>query len=231
MTDSSPYSNGHGLVGGRGELRSERTKVPPLIHPYVLRPFEEPTDIDRGREFFSDGNIEVEVGFARGHFLRDRIAQAPEHRFLGFEIRRRWCDRMARFLDRETWDNTRIILSDARPLFEQLLTENTVHAFHVFFPDPWWKKRHHKRRIMSAETLAVMQRLLAPGGSIHFRTDVLTYFEMVEQLFEESTGLEAAKANYTQRGVRLPLTHREKKCEEVGIPVYTRHFVKSETSE
>jgi tRNA (guanine-N7-)-methyltransferase len=208
-----------------------RSKVPPLIHRYVLRPFEDTEDIERGRDFFSTGNVEVEIGFARGHFLRERLAQEPTHRFLGFEIRRRWCERMARFLDREERTNTRIILSDARPLLNELLTENTVAALHVYFPDPWWKKRHHKRRIMSPETLTLMHRLLAPDGSIHFRTDVLDYFEMVEALFAESTGFRKAQANHTLNGVRLPLTHREKKCGEVGVPIYSLHFVKTATSE
>jgi tRNA (guanine-N7-)-methyltransferase len=218
------------LVGGRGDLRVNRPGAPPLEYPTVLRPFEGKAHLDDARAFFADQTVEIEIGFARGHFLRERIMQAPEHRFLGFEVRRRWCERMARFLEREKVSNTRVILSDARALLERLFEPNSVTAFYVFFPDPWWKKKHHKRRVISEDTLAVMARLLRPGGSIHFRTDVNAYFELASALFAHADAFEEADAAHTPGGQQLPQTHREKKCAEVGIAVQSLHFVKRAAS-
>jgi hypothetical protein len=115
---------------------------PSLSHRAILNPYHEPADMSAGRAFFGAGvPVEVEIGFGRPHFLRERLAQAKDRRFLGFEVRRAWCEQVMGFVDREGLDNTRIILSDARPLLLPLLTPGNVQAFYVFFPDPWWKHR------------------------------------------------------------------------------------------
>ena len=224
-SQADPFADGHGLVGGFGDKRTLRSRLPPLDHRWVLAPYDREGDAQKGREFFGTSSddqspVEVEIGFARGHFLRDRVAQANGHRFLGFEIKHQWCDRMAKFLDREDFDNTRIILGDARPLLLELLPLEGVEAFYVFFPDPWWKKRHHKKRVVSAPTLEVMHRLLRPGGAIEIRTDVRDYMDMAEAVVDDHGGFERVTAGIDASGRPLPLTHREKKCAEHGAPVH-----------
>jgi len=227
MTEFDPFQNAKGLIGGHPEQRKGDVGVKPLIHRYVLRPFHEPADIEHGKEFCANQTVEVEIGFARGHFLRERVQQAPEHRFLGFEIKRQWCDRMARFLDRENISNARVLHDDARSLLFRLLDPGQVSAFYVFFPDPWWKKRHHKRRVMSEETVKALHTLLKEGGSLHIRTDVAAYADMVKELIEEHHGFETALPGRGIGGETLPYTHREKKCHELGIDVHSMHFVKT----
>ncbi len=226
---SDPFENARGLVGGRGELRGLNRKLPPLEHRVILQPYERPEHHEEARALYTcESPVEVEIGFGRSHFLRDRILQAPEHRFLGFEIRREWVKRMARFCDRETLENTRVAQADARPLLSRLLPEDGVRAVYVFFPDPWWKKRHHKRRIMSRATLEVIYPLLEPGGTLHIRTDVPDYANMVAELLEADGRFEAAEPGVDANGRSLPLTHREKKCAEHGLHVH-RHCVRKPT--
>ncbi len=219
MSDE-PFGSGHGLVGGRGEDRASKRRYPPFEHPTVLLPYDADDHLATGRAFFADRKVEVEIGFGRGHHARDRIMQAPEHRFLLFEVRRAWVERMAKWLDRQGLDNARVIHDDARPLLLRLLADGGVHSFSVFFPDPWWKKRHHKRRVMTPETLEVMHRLLEDGGRLHFRTDVQPYFEVVEALLADHGGFDRIPPGLAADGTVLPLTHREKKCAEHGTPVH-----------
>ncbi|MFT5431020.1 MAG: tRNA (guanine-N7-)-methyltransferase [Myxococcota bacterium] len=221
-----PFADGHGLVGGFGDKRRIRSRQPPLEHRWILAPYDEPGDLTAGQAFFAEGNVEVEIGFARGHFLRDRVRQARDKRFLGVEIKRAWCQRMVKFLDREELDHTRIILGDARPLLLKLLPAGGVDAFYVFFPDPWWKKRHHKRRVISAATIEVMHRLLKTGGAIEVRTDVEDYANMVESVFGEHGGFERVTAGIDAQGRPLPPTHREKKCAENGAPIFRFRGIK-----
>ncbi len=219
MVESNPFADGRGLVGGRGADRAPNRRAPPLLHRTILRPFDVETDIAAGRTFFADSTVEVEIGFGRGHFLRDRLLQAPDHRYLGFEVRRLWCQRLAKFLERNELDNTRVILADARPLLMDLFEPGQVAAFYVFFPDPWWKKRHHKRRVMSTDTLNILHTLLASGGQLHFRTDVAAYFEVVHALVSDHDGFEFIEPRLAADGTTLPQTHRDKKCSEFGINV------------
>ena len=161
----------------------------------------------------------MEIGFGRSHFFRDRVLQAPETQFLGFEIKMAWVRRVAKFLAREERENCRVVLDDARPLLLQLLPLESIRAFYVFFPDPWWKKRHHKRRVMTQDMLDVMYRLLEPGGAIELRTDVTEYYERVAELFENDQRYERIEAGIDHEGRILP-SLIAKKCQE-RIPTHS----------
>jgi len=211
----SPYANGWGLIGGNPELRKKRQRTPRFEHQYLVDPYEEPTNFEQIRSFLADHPIEVEIGFRRGHFLRERSVQCPERRFLGFELTLEWCRKMVRFLEREDVTNTRIIQSDARPLLEQTLPKNGVDAFYVFFPDPWWKKRHHKRRLVTAETLDLFHQYLSDDGTFVFRTDVIPYFDHVCELLDQHGGFHVQIPESPD--LALPRSHREKKCAELDV--------------
>ena len=215
----NPFLGSRGLVGGSGERRKHRHSAP-YEHELLLRPYDRPADIPAARELFGDRPLEVEIGFGRSHFFRDRVLQAPETQFLGFEIKLEWVRRVAKFLAREGRTDCRVVLDDARPLLLQLLPLESVTTFYVFFPDPWWKKRHHKRRVMTQDMLDVMHRLLRPGGAIELRTDVREYYDRVEELFAADTRYGLVAAGVDEQGRTLPLTHREKKCRETGIATH-----------
>lgn len=217
----NPFERARGLVGGDGPERVRVRPEPSLSHRAILNPYHEPADMSAGRAFFGAGvPVEVEIGFGRPHFLRERLAQAKDRRFLGFEVRRAWCEQVMGFVDREGLDNTRIILSDARPLLLPLLTPGNVQAFYVFFPDPWWKRAHEARRVVSPALLDVMAHLLAPAGAFEIRTDVEAYMERVRDMVSEHGGWKEQPPGEDDLGRTLPLSHREKKCAEAGTPVF-----------
>ena len=145
-------------------------------------------------------------------------------------LKLQWVRRVAKFLEREGRTDCRVVLDDARPLLLQLLPLESVQTFYVFFPDPWWKKRHHKRRVMTQDMLDVMYRLLHPDGAVELRTDVTEYYERVVELFENDARFERIEPGVDQNGRVLPLTHREKKCRETGIDTHSIRVRKASQS-
>lgn len=120
--------------------------------------------------------LEVEVGTGKGMFLRKAAAGTPEVDFLGIEIALKYARYAAAGLAKAGLTNAAVIHGDAVRFFAEWLPDQSVHAVHVYFPDPWWKKRHWKRRVMRESFVRDIARVLAPGGRLHFWTDVAEYF-------------------------------------------------------
>ena len=174
----------------------------------------------------SPSPLEVEVGFGRGRFLLLHSERHPDTRILGFEVQRRFCEHVMRELEHRGAANVRVVQSDARPILDELIPDRRVRTVHVNFPDPWWKKRHHRRRVFSLELVSVLARKLEPGGSAILRTDVTEYAAAVRELFEQ----DGRFAHEPLPPSALPMTHRERRCEELGLPVHRHRFIlKGET--
>lgn len=225
---SSPTIDSTSLVGGSIAERLKHSKVPPIEHGHVLAPFRREGDEGKLREFLAKGPLHIEIGFGRPHHLCDLGAGHPDVHVVGFEIKRRWCHDAARRSLREDLNNVRVIEGDARAYIDAFVDDETVDAYHVLFPDPWWKKRHHKRRVFQADFLALMHRTLAPGGYIIARTDVPAYADYIDELLWEHPGfeLESTPAFEDPIFASLPRSHREKKCIELGIPITRLRFNK-----
>ncbi|PKN54436.1 MAG: tRNA (guanosine(46)-N7)-methyltransferase TrmB [Deltaproteobacteria bacterium HGW-Deltaproteobacteria-14] len=216
-----------GLVGGRIEERVRHAKVPPLDLPHVLAPFRRESDRAPFLDFVAQRPLHLEIGFGRPHHLCDLAAQHPDARVLGFEIRRRWVRAADRRAAREGLDNLRAVEGDARPYIEQLVAPSSVEAVYILFPDPWWKKRHHKRRVFQPAFIETLGERLVPGGMLIVKTDVEAYADLIVEQFLELEGWELAGTSHADPTIAaLPRSHREKKCIELGIPTYSFRFVR-----
>ena len=133
--------------------------------------------------------LEIEVGSGKGLFIQN-AAQAHHQRcYLGIEIMRKYARFCAARLTRHGIQNALMVHGDALRVFREHLLDQSVTAVHVYFPDPWWKKRHKKRRVMNEQLLADVQRTLVPEGKLHFWTDVAEYFETTLALIAANTCL------------------------------------------
>lgn len=143
-----------------------------------------------GRALFArPAPLEIEVGSGKGMFMVSASGERPQHNFLGCEIARNYARLAAARLVRAGRDNAVMLQGDALQLFREVLPAACAAAIHVYFPDPWWKQRHRKRRVMKPAFLADIERVLAPGASLHFWTDVQEYFDTTLAMIAEVTGL------------------------------------------
>jgi tRNA (guanine-N7-)-methyltransferase len=166
--------------------------VPGLPHPSrpgTAAPAVPPPPLDWRAVFGNDHPVEVEVGCGKGLFLTTAAAARPDVNFLGVEIVRKYQLVTATRLARRGLSNARVACADARPLLRGWVAAGSLQAVHVYFPDPWWKKRHHKRRVFTDEFAADCARALRPGGVLSVATDVEDYARLVREVVAARTPL------------------------------------------
>ncbi len=135
--------------------------------------------------------VEIEVGFGKGLFLLQQGAARPNVNFLGIEIERKYALLTATRVAKRELHNVKIACTDARWLLKERIREASVAAVHVYFPDPWWKNRHKKRKLFTQEFAAECARVLEPAGKLHFVSDVADYFAESIELLKQVPALRA----------------------------------------
>jgi tRNA (guanine-N7-)-methyltransferase len=150
---------------------------------------DSPQRIDWRAVFGNDHPIELEIGFGKGLFLVTAAQARPEVNFAGVEIVRKYQLFTATRLSKRDLGNVRVACADVRLFLPACVATASLHAVHVYFPDPWWKKRHHKRRVFTAEFVAECTRVLRPGGLFHAATDVEEYGHVMAELLAGQAGL------------------------------------------
>lgn len=198
------------------------------LQPYLLptaQPIEgtpQPaTPLDWRALFGNDGPVELEVGFGKGLFLLTAAQAHPDVNFAGVEIVRKYQLFTATRLAKRGLTNVRVACADAR-LFLPRVPSESLQAVHVYFPDPWWKKRHHKRRVFTGEFVAECVRILKPGGRLHAVTDVEEYAGVMSVLLAEQPSLHLMPTPTENTPVHDLdyLTNFERKFRKQGKSIY-----------
>jgi tRNA (guanine-N7-)-methyltransferase len=172
--------------------------------------------------FGNDRPIELEVGFGKGLFLINAAQVFPAVNFLGIEIERKLQLFTATRLAKRGLTNVRLVKADARSFIRDCINAGSLQAIHVYFPDPWWKKRHMKRRVFTAEFAAQCERALRVGGRLHIATDVEDYFRVMTELVAQCPGLQplpATEARPAEHDLDY-LTNFERKFRKAGKPIW-----------
>ena len=178
--------------------------------------------------FGRDAPLEVEMGSGKGLFLQTAAAANPAHNFLGVEVAAKYARFIAARLAKRNLSNAIGVHGDGLKLFREHLVDASVAAVHVYFPDPWWKARHHKRRVMNEPLLADVVRVLQPQGRLHFWTDVKEYFEATLELIAEKTPL-VGPLPVEEKPAEHALdyrTHFERRTRLHGEAVYRSEFTR-----
>lgn len=173
--------------------------------------------------------LEIEVGSGKGLFLRNEAAARPDTNFLGIEIANPYARYAAAGLARLGLTNAVIVWGDAVRAFAEVLPDAVAAAVHIYFPDPWWKRRHKKRRVMREGFVRDIERVLRPGGLLHYWTDVEEYFHTGVALISSQTRLEGpfeSPASPTASDSEYR-THFERRTRLGGRPVYRAAFRKA----
>ena len=176
-----------------------------------------------GSEVFGDEQpVQIELGIGKGRFLIDQAQRQPEVNFFGIEWARKYLRLALERCDKRGLTNVRLVRADAREFVEFFLPGNSVQAFHLYFPDPWPKKRHHKRRLFDEAFVREIIRALREGGVLRLATDHDEYFEVMVEILERAEGLaeievvwDGVSTNYEDkfraRGKRINRRALEKK--------------------
>jgi tRNA (guanine-N7-)-methyltransferase len=211
----------------RRALRKLKT---PLDLSRQLKRFEElPSPWDPQPLFGRRASLEVEVGSGKGLFLRTAAASRPATDFLGIELARTYAEHAAARLIQAGLSNAVVVSADALRIFAEILPEQSLAAVHVYFPDPWWKQRHRKRRVMRESFLRDVERTLQPGGSLHFWTDVEEYYRSTLAILATASQL-AGPLPVPETDARHEMdyrTHFERRTRLQGAPVYRAEFRKA----
>lgn len=172
--------------------------------------------------------LEIEIGSGKGLFLRNFGPRQPETNFLGIEVAYLYARYCAAQAVRLGLTNVRAAAANGVEVFRTLVPDNSVTAVHVYFPDPWWKARHKKRRVLNEGFLKDVERTLIPGGTLHFWTDVEEYYlTTLEVIAQHTTLIGPHEVPESEPTHELDYrTHRERRVRLEGLPVYRSAFGK-----
>ena len=161
--------------------------------------------------------LEIDLGCGDGSYLTELAAAHPERNFIGVELLfgrvRGACKRIARL----ELTNARILRVDISHAVQQLMSPASVEVFHLLFPDPWPKRRHHCRRVFTAELLASVARALVPDGLFLIATDDVDYFEAMGRVLR---GVRHFEQREESSATALPITTFEKRFLACGLPIH-----------
>ncbi|MCR9292841.1 MAG: tRNA (guanosine(46)-N7)-methyltransferase TrmB [bacterium] len=176
----------------------------------------------------SKDKLELEIGSGKGLFLQNAASVSPDRFFVGIELSAKFANRAAQRLHRHGITNARMLRGDGKDFLHEVVPDEVLDRLHVYFPDPWWRNKHKKRRVLNRVALHDIQRVLKPGGSFHFWTDVLDYYEHICGEVMDHTQL--AGPRYVPERVASHsmdfTTHFERRARNEGQPVYRAIFEK-----
>jgi len=179
-----------------------------------------------GVKISSARKLVLEIGSGMGETTLEIAKAHPEADFVAVEVHGPGVGSLLNAIEREQLTNLRVIRHDALDVLEHMIGDGTLAAIHLFFPDPWPKKRHHKRRMVQPAFAALAARKLAPGGVLHAATDWPDYAEHMQEVFSKEPLLETASAGFAAR----PVTKFESRGQRLGHPIRELLFRRTGTA-
>ncbi|QFY41916.1 tRNA (guanosine(46)-N7)-methyltransferase TrmB [Candidatus Methylospira mobilis] len=178
--------------------------------------------IDLGTAFPRPAPLILEIGFGNGESLAQMALAAPEKNFLGIEVHRPGVGHLLIRIEQLGLGNVRICNADALEVMEQHIAEASLSGLQLFFPDPWHKKRHNKRRLVNDKFVALTAQKLMTGGVIHMATDWEDYARQMLDVLQADSTLEnmADNGGYSKRPDYRPLTKFERRGQLRGHGVW-----------
>jgi tRNA (guanine-N7-)-methyltransferase len=176
--------------------------------------------LDLAQLFGRVAPVVVEIGFGMGETTARIAGENPGTDYLGIEVHAPGVGSLLRQVDAAQLRNVRVISHDAVEVLNEMIAPGTLAGIHVFFPDPWPKKRHHKRRLVQLPFAALAASRLAPGGYIHVATDWEEYGAQVLEVLSATPGLVNTAAGFAPRPATRPETKFERRGLKLGHGVW-----------
>ena len=221
MTDTADLSKRHirsyVLRQGRvspAQQRAVETLLPRFGIPYAAQPLD--LNLVSGR----DAPKILEIGFGMGDSTATIALAHPENDYIALEVHTPGVGNLLKLIDAQQIPNIRIIQHDAVEVLRDMIGTNTLDGVHIFFPDPWHKARHNKRRLIQAPFIAQLVQTLKPGGYIHAATDWQDYAEQILSVLSAEHLLQNTAIEYAPRPAYRPLTKFEQRGLKLGHGVW-----------
>ncbi|TBV07225.1 tRNA (guanosine(46)-N7)-methyltransferase TrmB [Stutzerimonas kirkiae] len=182
--------------------------------------------LDFAQAFGRDAARTFEIGFGMGHSTLEMAAAAPEQDFVGVEVHKPGVGALLSGLLARNLDNVRVYSCDALEVLRDCIADGSLDRVLLFFPDPWHKSRHHKRRIVQPAFAELVRQKLKPGGVLHMATDWQPYAEHMLEVLNQVPGYRnlAEDGGYVPRPEERPVTKFERRGERLGHGVWDLKF-------
>ncbi len=203
----------------QGRISNAQQRARTELLPRYGIPFREAL-IDLDAVFGRTASKLLEIGFGMGETTAAIAANHPENDYLGVEVHSPGVGSLLKLIEEQTLRNVRVIQHDAVEVLQTMIPAGSLHGVHVFFPDPWPKLRHHKRRLIQAPFVELLTQRLTPGGYLHVATDWAPYAEQVLAVLSANSGLVNSVSGYSRRPEYRPLTKFEQRGLRLGHAVY-----------
>ena len=184
--------------------------------------FDAAQTIDLTAAFGNPNPVTLEIGFGNGDSLANQARHHRDRNFVGVEVHGPGVGHLLLLAEEHNLRNLRIVRHDAIELFESGLAPGSLHRVQLYFPDPWPKKKHHKRRIVQPTFLDLVFRALRPGGVLHAATDWQPYAEHMLDVLEADARFRnlAGQGQFSSRPVDRPETKFERRGQRLGHSVW-----------
>ncbi|RTL43367.1 MAG: tRNA (guanosine(46)-N7)-methyltransferase TrmB [Burkholderiales bacterium] len=205
---------------GTGQIKALAELGPKFVLPYRA------DKVDFAATFGRTAPLVLEIGFGMGGATAEIAATLPDHDFIGCEVHEPGVGALLKLIDEKQLGNIRIVQHDAVEVLRDMVGEGALAGVHIFFPDPWHKKRHNKRRLIQPAFVAQLVKHLAPGGYLHCATDWQPYAEQMLEVLSAEPALLNTAAGYADKPAYRPLTKFEARGLRLGHGVWDLVFRK-----
>ena len=224
--DDAPKRHIRSFVMRSGHITDSQRNTRDRLLPTWGIPYT-PEAIDFKRIFGRDGPMILEIGFGMGETTAEIAQQNPDWNILGLEVYRPGVGALLNKIEQRGLTNIRVIEHDAVEVLAHMVPDDYLDGVHIYFPDPWPKKRHHKRRLIQSPFLSQLAQKLKPGGYLHMATDWPDYATQMLEVCSQEISLEnRAKEGFSPRPDWRPLTKFEARDIRLGNPVADLIFQK-----
>lgn len=184
---------------------------------------------DSQQQFGREAPRVLEIGFGMGDSLVEMATNEPEKDFIGIEVHPPGVGRLINNAGKTELSNLKVYMADAMDVLADCIPDNSISRFQLYFPDPWHKKKHHKRRIVQPEFAQIVRSKLKVGGVFHMATDWENYAEHMMEVMNVAEGFtnQAGVQAYSPRPDYRPITKFEKRGERLGHGVWDLLFEKT----
>ncbi len=222
-TDTGAHPRIRSYVLRAGRVGPGQARALAEIGPQFLLPYQ-PVALDLDTLFGRVAPRILEIGFGMGEGLAEIAAAHPENDYLGVEVHTPGVGALLKQLGERGLSNVRVVQHDAFEVLTRMLAPASLNGIHIFFPDPWHKTRHHKRRLIQPPLVRLLTSRLLSGGYIHLATDWENYAEQMLDVLSAEPLLHNTVADYAPRPDTRPLTKFEQRGIRLGHGVWDLLF-------